>query len=109
MARDGIYGVCAVEPIAAEEVGGADTGMDKDPFEEAWDGVSGKALDPEMVKRARGEDMEEFRKHEVYEKVPISDCKQATGQMPIAVRWVDITKGDSANPAYRSILVAKKR
>ena len=53
MARDGRYGVCAVEPLAAEEVGEADTGIDRDPFEEAWGDASGKALDPKVVKKAR--------------------------------------------------------
>ena len=31
-----------------------------------------------------------------------------TGKAPIAVRWVDINKGDSSNPNYRSRLVAKE-
>ena len=30
------------------------------------------------------------------------------GEAPIHVRWVDINKGDSANPNYRSRLVAKE-
>ena len=32
----------------------------------------------------------------------------ATGRKPIAVRWVDMNKGDKANPNYRSRLVAKE-
>ena len=32
----------------------------------------------------------------------------ATGKAPIAVRWVDINKGDSAHPNYRSRSVAKE-
>ena len=77
-----------MEPIAAEEVGEADPGMDKDPFEEAWDDVSGNAFDPAMVEIARGEYIIEFRKRGVYDNVPISDCKQVVGKMPIAVMWI---------------------
>jgi len=39
-----------------------------------WDDLSGKLLDPVLVKKAREEEMEEFRKHGVYMKVPIEEC-----------------------------------
>ena len=107
MVRDGRNGVCVVEPTAAEE--GSDEGWTREELGlEAWDDVSGKALDPGMVKEARKEEMEEFRKHEVYEKVPIEECKKATGKAPIPVRWIDINKGDTTTPEYRSRLVAKE-
>ena len=38
--------------------------------------------------------MDEFRKHEVYVKVPIAKCWGKTGKKPIGVRWVDNNKGD---------------
>ena len=44
----------------------------------------------------------------MYDKVPIKESYDVTGKAPIAVRWVDINKGDSANPKYRSRLVAKE-
>ena len=44
----------------------------------------------------------------VYEKVDINEAWSETGKAPIAVRWVDINKGDTANPNYRSRLVAKE-
>ena len=53
-------------------------------------------------------EMEEFRKHGVYVKVPIQQCWDRTGKNPIGVRWVDINKGDDRNPKYRSRLVAKE-
>ena len=53
MAREGRYGLCAVEPIAAEEEGGMEVGIGRDPFYEAWDEVSGKVLDPEGVRKAQ--------------------------------------------------------
>ena len=57
---------------------------------------------------ARIEEMEEFRKHGVYIKVPIKECMERTGKKPIGVRWVDINKGDHVSPEYRSRLVAKE-
>ena len=44
----------------------------------------------------------------VYRKVDKSVCWEATGKAPIPVRWIDINKGDSTNPNYRSRLVAKE-
>ena len=73
-----------------------------------WDDISGKELDWELVAAARAEEMEEFRKHEVYVKVPIAKCWGKTGKKPIGVRWVDINEGDQVSPEYRSILVAKE-
>ena len=74
---------------------------------QAWDDTTGEELDPELVRQARIEEMEEVRKHEVYEKVPIQECWDSTGKKPVAVRWLDVNKGDSVNPEYRSRLVAK--
>ena len=44
----------------------------------------------------------------VYDKVDIAEAWKETGKAPIAVRWVDINKGDSKTPLYRSRLVAKE-
>ena len=68
----------------------------------AIDGVTGQELDPRMMKQARRDEIEYFRKMGVYEKVDISEAWKETGKAPIAVRWVDINKGDSMNPCYRS-------
>jgi hypothetical protein len=73
-----------------------------------WDDISGEPLSTERVIRARLEEIEEFRKREVYDKVPISQCWERTGKAPIGVRWVDINKGDAMNPENRSRLVAKE-
>ena len=45
--------------------------------------------------------MEYFKSMKVYEKVSISEVMSTTGRKPIAVRWVDINKGDKANTNYR--------
>ena len=41
-------------------------------------------------------------------KVPIEECWANTGKEPIGTRWVDVSKGDEANPEYRSRLVAQE-
>jgi hypothetical protein len=73
-----------------------------------WDDITGRELDWSGVVAARAEEMVEFTKHGVYEKVPISECIQRTGKKPLKVRWVDINKGDDVTPEYRSRLVAKE-
>ena len=52
--------------------------------------------------------MKEFRKHDVYSKVPIKECLEKTGRKPIGAKWVDVNKGDERRPEYRSRLVAKE-
>ena len=56
--------------------------MNEEELVQAWDDVSGSQLGPEMVRKARQEEFEAFRKHQVYEKVPISECMQRTGKKP---------------------------
>ena len=73
-----------------------------------WDDMSGKKLKPELVAKARSEEMQEGFKHQVYSKVPIQDCLNATGRQPVGTRWVDVNKGDDSNPEYRSRLVAQE-
>jgi hypothetical protein len=52
--------------------------------------------------------MQEFRKNEVYKKVPVQECWDVTGKEPIGTRCVDVNKGDVIHPEYRSRLVAKE-
>ena len=74
----------------------------------AIDDVSGQRLDPKLMLEARRDEIRYFREMGVYEKVDIAESWSQTGKAPIAVRWVDINKGDSSNPCYRSRLVAKE-
>ena len=53
-------------------------------------------------------EINEFRKHNVYVKVPIEECYQVTGKGPLGIRWIDINKGDDEYEEYRSRLVAKE-
>eukprot|EP00959_Pyramimonas_sp_CCMP1952_P124333 2599543-Pyramimonas_sp.AAC.1 len=61
---------------------------------QAWDDVTGNEPDPQLTVKARQEEMEQFRKHKVYEKVKEEVCWQITGKAPIGTRWIDINKGD---------------
>ena len=73
----------------------------------AYDDVSGDPLSLELVRAARKEEIEYFRSMRVYEKVTEDECRKETGKSPIQVRWIDINKGDTIHPNYRSRLVAK--
>ena len=67
-----------------------------------WHGMTNPALwvKPELMAKARREEIAcaYFKDMGVYRKVPLSKCLEVTGQDPIAVRWVDINKGDTAPP-----------
>ena len=73
----------------------------------AWDDQSGAWLQPELMAKARREEIAYFKDMQVYRKVPLTKCWEVNGKDPIAVRWVDINKGDACHPDYRSRLVAK--
>ena len=75
---------------------------------EAYDDLTGAEIDPALMKEARREEIKFFRGRKVYEKVDVAESWKVTGAGPIGVRWVDINKGDSTNPKYRSRLVAKE-
>ena len=73
---------------------------------EAYDDLTGAELSPTLMKQARREETQFFRNRKVYEKVDVAECWEVTGAGPIGVKWVDINKGDSISPKYRSRLVA---
>ena len=77
-------------------------------MEEACDDVSGKALDPKQVKKARKEEIEYVHKMGFYVKVPVAECFKQTGKALITVRWIDINKGDNEKPNYRFRLIARE-
>ena len=76
--------------------------------EVARDDVSGAALKPEEVRRARAEEIKYVHDMGFYEKVPIDQCHARTGKAPISTRWIDINKGDQESPNYRSRFVARE-
>lgn len=87
--------VCQMKMQNAAE--SAKTFHEDEVWGRAWDGVTGKDLDPSFVRQARLEEMAHFKKQRVYTKVPISECTTETGK-PIGVRLVDVNKQDDVNP-----------
>ena len=79
-----------------------------EPMMEAYDDVSGAQLDFKKVQIARREEVQYVREMQLYDKVPINERKQRTGKSPTTVRWIDINKGDEANPDYRSRLAVRE-
>lgn len=71
------------------------------------DDMSGKPPRTDLVQIARGEETAKFGQHEVYTKAPISESVKVTGKQTIGSQWIDINKGDDAEPNYRSRPVAK--
>ena len=62
------------------------------------DDSTGSELRADKVAIAREQEMAEFRKHNVYTKIPLAQCWAQTGKKPIGVRWDDKNKGDENNP-----------
>ena len=73
----------------------------------AWDDVTNAELVPELVKAARQVEMGYFKKLGVYEYATRSEQEQCLGKN-IGVGWVDVNKGDSEEPEYRSRLVGRE-
>ena len=67
---------------------------------EDYDDLTGAGLGTSMVMAARAEEMKEFVKRYVCNKVPLTRCLDLTGKVPIGVRWVDVNKGDIHNTPW---------
>ena len=77
-------------------------------LERAWGDVTGAGLDPIKAKAARNEEVECIRTMKLCKKVDEEERRRVTGKAPIKVRCVDISKGHSEEPNYRSRFVAKE-
>jgi hypothetical protein len=78
------------------------------PAAVVYDEVTGAVLPPELVRQARAEEVKFMLDWGVWERAPISDCWRETGKAPIGSKWVDVNKGDAANPLVRSRFVVKE-
>ena len=72
------------------------------------DDLSGQMLKDCLVHEARAKELAYFKSKGVWQKRPLSEARKVTGKGAISVRWVDVNKGDDANPKYRSRLVARQ-
>jgi hypothetical protein len=82
--------------------------LDKIGQEQYFDNLSGSALPPRLVEKARKEEIDFMLDWEVWEEVPVARCWQATGKGPLGGRWVDVNKGDEETPNVRCRYVAKE-
>ena len=76
-------------------------------IEYAVDDVSGSMLEPGMVRSGRELEMKYFNDKRVYDRVPRSEQAETGGPI-IGTKWIDINKGDVANPNIRCRLVGKE-
>ena len=72
------------------------------------DDISGQVLNPTLVSEARADGKKGVYNHNIFDKVPISECFEKTGKAPISTRWVDTNKGDEENPDIRSRWVGRE-
>ena len=72
------------------------------------DNLTGEILPPQMVRGARGEEIEFMLECEVWEEVPIAECRRKTGKGRLGGRWVDVNEGDKDSPNIRCRYVAKE-
>ena len=73
---------------------------------QAWDDVTGEALDTKKVEEARIKEVEYLISENVWTKILRREATQK-GYKIVKTRWLDINKGDSAQPKYRSRFVGK--
>ena len=72
------------------------------------DNVSGETLDEAGVRAARALEMEFFQKMGVYTYANREEAARSGRGKVIKGRWIDVNKGDSQNPDYRSRFVGKE-
>ena len=73
----------------------------------AWDDLTGEELPAKEVRKARLKEVEYIEDKKVWRRMTRKEA-QKRGIKIVAVRWIDINKGDATNPLYRSRLVAKE-
>ena len=69
--------------------------------QEAWDDVSGAALDPKEVRRARLKEIQYIKDKKIWRRIPRQEALHR-GYKIVKGRWIDVNKGDSTNWKYRS-------
>ena len=74
----------------------------------AYDDVSGEELCLAGVRAARALEMKYFEKMKVYTRVPRAQAQKSGKGKIIKGRWLDVNKGDSEQPDYRSRFVGKE-
>eukprot|EP00969_Alexandrium_andersonii_P150709 6664767-Alexandrium_andersonii.AAC.1 len=97
----------AEEPSALEGSESSDALGAKSGGEQLRGDIAGTALDPELVRAARAEEIRFMGSWHIRGARPASECHARTGKRPISGRWADRNKGGAAVPNVRSGYVAK--
>jgi hypothetical protein len=74
---------------------------------EAWDDLTGEALDPQAVKEARAEEMTFVKRLDLYDEKDVEECWRVTGAAPISTKFVDHDKGRDGKIDMRCRWVAR--
>ena len=98
--------IASLEADADGDFGGEEV-SDPEFEEEFHDNRTGEYLDPELVAKARSEEVEFMAKIGLHQEVDITECLERTGRPPISTRWVDVNKGSTESPNVRCRLVAR--
>lgn len=106
------------ELIDCRLLGALDVGMTADEpeplqlhpewYQHVIDQSTGKPLPPELVAKAREEEMGFVRKMKIWEYDTVENCLAKSGRQPIPMGWVDINKGDDEHPKVRCRLVVQE-
>ncbi len=104
--KPGCYGLQAIDD--EEEIAQSMYGPEHGYSGRFRDDLTGQVLRDDLVHAARMVELDYFHSKGVWIKVPKQRARAVTGRQPISVRWVDVNKGDEANPKYRSRLVARQ-
>ena len=72
----------------------------------AGDDLTGANLDPVRVAEAREEEREYVDGMNAYDRVPRSKIAEVNGKL-VSTKWIEINKGDTDAPLYRSRLVVR--
>ena len=72
------------------------------------DDLTAQLLDLDLVKAARATEPEYFNAKAVWERRIMGEARRVTWKLPITALWVDVDKGDDANPNVKSRLVARQ-
>ena len=80
---------------------------DEEEGQMAWDDLTGEELPAQEVRKARLKEVGYIEDKKVWRKMPRKEAIRR-GIKVVDVRWIDINKGDTKNPLYRSRLVAKE-
>jgi len=71
-----------------------------------YDDLSGRELPKDLTMKAIQAEMKQVYAHRIYDKVPLQQCYDITGEGPIGTKRLEINKGDEDEYNIRARLVA---